>query len=292
MPTLLCDFYKTTFEPLKLRTRTQNTKKLYNLTLRQFAEFLNREPIIDDLTDDTVGAFLNWFKQSGRAAATTNKNRANLLALWRYAARKGLTERWPDVHPDVEPVRVPVAWTKENLERLFSGLKTLTGSVCGIPSADWWTALHLVCWDAGERISALMGAEWQHIDLSNGYLRIPAELRKGRKRDRIYRLAGDTVAAIDKIKTPERRLIFPWPFHDTYLWTKYGRILKQLNLPNDRKSKFHRMRRSVASHFEAGGGDAMALLGHSQRRVTEGYLDPRIVGEKHAIDVLFRPVPH
>lgn len=137
-----------------------------------------------------------------------------------------------------------------------------------------------------------MGAEWQHIDLSNGYLRIPAELRKGRKRDRIYRLAGDTVAAIDKIKTPERRLIFPWPFHDTYLWTKYGRILKQLNLPNDRKSKFHRMRRSVASHFEAGGGDAMALLGHSQRRVTEGYLDPRIVGEKHAIDVLFRPVPH
>ena len=137
----LIDFYKTTFEPLKLRTRTPNTKKLYDLTLRQYAEFLGRSPTIDDLTDDSVGAFLNWFRSSGRSPATTNKNRANLLALWRYAARKGLTTRWPDVSPDPEPIRIPVAWTRENLSKLFDGLSQLEGTTCGIPSADWWTSL-------------------------------------------------------------------------------------------------------------------------------------------------------
>lgn len=60
-------------------------------------------------------------------------------------------------------------------------------------------------------------------------------------------------------------------------------------LPDNRLYKFHAIRKSVASHYEAAGGNATELLGHTSRKITRAYLDPRIVRKKSAIDVLFRP---
>jgi hypothetical protein len=73
------------------------------------------------------------------------------------------------------------------------------------------------------------------------------------------------------------------------LWPAYTEILKRAGLPHDRKSKFHRMRRTVASFFEAAGANATALLGHSARSVTEGYLDPRLVRTPQPSELLPRP---
>ena len=41
--------------------------------------------------------------------------------------------------------------------------------------------------------------------------------------------------------------------------------------------------------MKAAGGNASNLLGHSGRRVTEKYLDPRVVTPPQASDMLFRP---
>jgi hypothetical protein len=46
------------------------------------------------------------------------------------------------------------------------------------------------------------------------------------------------------------------------------------------------MRRSVASYFKQAGGDATELLDHSARSVTQAYLDPRIVTQVQAMDLL------
>ena len=97
---------------------------------------------------------------------------------------------------------------------------------------------------------------------------------------------GQVVRLIEK---PKRELIFPWPNCLTYLWDSYKKILIRADLPHDYKSKFHRMRKSVASHFEAAGGNATALLDHSHRRTTEKYIDPTICVRQHAVDLLFRP---
>jgi integrase len=176
--------------------------------------------------------------------------------------------------------------------RLFESLKTVRGKVSGIPAADWWTALHFTAWDTAERITALMAITWSNLDLDRGYLLVPAEARKGKRTDRLYRIAPDTIAALKKIQSPPRDLVFPWDMHPTYLWKRYGILLKKAGLPHDAKSKFHRIRRTVASYSEEAGLNATELLGHSSRKVTLRYLDPRIVGEKHAVDVLFRPTPH
>ena len=47
-----------------------------------------------------------------------------------------------------------------------------------------------------------------------------------------------------------------------------------------------RMRRSVASHYKAAGGDATELVDHTSRKVTQAYLDPRIVKRVQEMDLL------
>lgn len=145
----------------------------------------------------------------------------------------------------------------------------------------------MLAWDSGERIGALLQAEWSH--LSGEWLTLPAEIRKGGRQDRAYKLAADTLAILGSIRRPQRKLILPWPFHHTTLYNHYRRIRRRAGLPYDRRSGFHRIRRTVATFFEAAGGNATELLGHSDRRVTRGYLDPRLLKQPQAIDLLFRP---
>lgn len=287
----LQSFFTETFAPLFLRGRSERTCQLYATSLRTFEKFLGRESTLADLTDETVARFLYWFRRLPRSPYSVNKERSNLLAIWRFACRKKFVEVWPDVKADIEPKRVPQAWTADELERLFAAIDKEAGWIAGVPAAAWWEALHRVAWDSGERIAAIMALQWSNLDLRGGWLRVPAEVRKGKREDRVFRLAADTLVALKAIRHPPRDAVFPWPFNPSYLWPRYAKILKRAGLPADRKSKFHRMRRSVASHYEAAGHSATELLGHSARRVTMAYLDPRIVAERHASDVLFRPHP-
>lgn len=284
----LVGYYDTVYEPMKLRSRAYNTKRLYRTTLRSLARFLGRAPVLADLNNDTVNLYLAWFRNRGRSPYSVNKERFNLLALWRFAARRGDKAGFPEVESDVAPKRVPQAWTLEQMRQLVESLRSMWGTYEGIPRADWWTALHYVLWDTGERITAIISLRWDNVDLSGGWVIVPAETRKGGRADRTYRIGSDTVKALRRIAAPSRDAVFPWPYVPTYLWDVYNKILKRAGLPSDRRSKFHRIRRSVASYYEAAGGNATELLGHSSRTVTRAYLDPRIVVTKHATDVIPR----
>jgi len=286
----LPDFYQSYFEPLRLRSRSDNTRRLYQTTLRSFARFLDRIPTLLDLTDDQVNRYLSWFRKLPRAPASVNKERNNLLAIWRFAARKNFVAEWPDIDPEIEPKRIPQAWTQSQIFNLFASIDQEPGLIAGIPANQWWKALHLVGWDTGERIGALIEICWPDVDLTGGWIICKAESRKGKREDRIYRIAPDTIESLRAIRRPFTH-VFEWPYTHSYLWQKYANILKRAHLPVDRQSKFHRLRRSVASHFEAAGGDATSLLGHSRRSITERYLDPRICQVCHAADLLFRPQP-
>jgi len=289
----LQSFYLKVFEPLFLRSRSDRTRDLYQTTLRNIGRHLERPAVLSDLNDDTVNRFLDWFRRLPRSPYSVNKERSNLLAIWRFACRKGYVKEWPDVRADTEPERIPLAWTADEVFRLFSACGMEPGEIAGIPAGRWWRMIHQVCWDSGERIGAVIGVKWCNLDLHSGYLLVPAELRKGNRKDQIYKLAEDTLLDLRDFKREffkaSQDLIFPWSYCYTYLWKKYEKILDRAGLPKDRKSKFHRIRKSVASHAEAAGGNATDILGHSERSVTLAYLDPRIVPKTHAKDYLFRP---
>jgi integrase len=281
---LLEDFFS-----LDIEINDEQTRYLYRLALKNFGEAIGRPPNLTDLTNDNLARMTRTLLNRRLAVATVNERCRRVAKFWEFLARRGSIQVWPIRIKLPEPARTPVAWLRPELARIFGAVKSLQGEICGVPRAKWWRALLLVDWDTGERIGALLALKWSYI-AADGWMHVPAEVRKGKRKDMTYRLAPDTLDALNAIRLPLRELLFPWPHDENYIFNRFEKILERAGLPTDRKSKFHRIRRSVASHYEGAGGNATRLLGHEDRRTTiRSYLDPRIVEQGQAIDLLFRP---
>ena len=152
----------------------------YRRVVTRLGEFLQRAPQVADLNTETLLDFLAWLKESRRQSPhTTNEARAKLVAIWNHAARHGLVSVFPDLSKLPAPERLPVAWRVEDFQRLLKAAQSMPGRVCGIPAADWWTALLLLGWATGERRTALLSFRWGDF---RGQTRLVAraETRKGR----------------------------------------------------------------------------------------------------------------
>jgi len=281
---LLTDFFELTYIPRKLRGKSDGSVRLYRLCLMQFARSLGRPPSVDDLTEDNV--LLHLSKRSDVAAPTRNKELSQLLALWRYACQRKLLSDWPDIQPETEPERVPIAWMPGELARLIATAETIGGRVGDVPANAWWSALIRIALDTGERIGAVRAIQWAW--LQGEWLLIPAEVRKGKTRDRRYSLSALTLAAIRRLRplVGSRKDMFPWPYGETYLWNRYHVILKAAGLPESRKHQLHCLRKTFGSVVHAAGMDAQTALDHADRRTTQRYLDPRLSRETKPSDIL------
>lgn len=293
MPTpatrLLAAFFDSVYRPLKLRGKSSQTVRLYRNTLANFDRFLHRPSTIDDLTEDTICAFMGWHTDRGHSAHTANKDGGQLMALARLAFRKRVLEIEPDVSMLPAPVRVPMAWMPDELPRLFEAARLEPGYIDGVPARMWWRALFLVLFYSAERVAAVMSINWSNVNLQRGWLIIPAEFRKGKRSDKAYQLPSVAVDALHTILVPKRDKVFPWPHDIGTLYNRLKRINKRAGLPTDRVSMFHRMRRTTASLFKQAGGDPSELLDHADPKTTKRYLDPRLCSGKSAADLLFDP---
>jgi integrase len=276
--------------PSNLRITDGKTVKQYRLAFRNLTEFLGRDPVLEDLSDATMIALMRYLKSKGLAARTINESVGRFGALWKWLAKQHVVERFPSYSHLPEPKRIPKAWTKDDLARILKACRSLIGwKEGGVRRSTWWTALHLVLWDTGERISAVLAARWEWLDLNSGDLRIPAEARKGGDRDMEYRLHATTLEWVKALKPISVTLIFGETKLES-VHAAYKGIRRKAGVATDRASAFHRMRRSVASHLHAAGHDATDFMKHSTDAVTRGsYLDPAIIGAIRPAEVLFRP---
>jgi integrase len=284
----LLSIYRERYEPSRLLGCARHTKYQYLLNLRRWGRFLGRPPMLSDLVDYRVAAFLSNVYDLGGSAGTVNTIRKQVVSLWRYCAEKRLVEEFPDVRRMAEPSRNPEAWTTPELKRLIATCEAQIGQLCGVPAGLWWPAIHRIWLDTGERKTAALMMEWPQISFERGGVLVPAEHRKGSKDDRWYSLKPATFEALDKIRQPERLLVFPWPLHPSSLYNHYKRILIQAGLPTGRFCGPQRMRRSHATHLEVKlPGAATESLGHSRRSITvKSYLDRRILPQLRASDHL------
>jgi integrase len=253
-----------------------------------FDRFLGRQATTDDFDDDVMARFVVWRRQTV-SAGTVNRDLGSLLALWRWAHRTGQVARWPQVELEKVPNRTPIAWTQDEFNLLLSTAKQSRGFVGCVQASDWWTALLLTLFDTGERINAVLLLSWSAVQLDSGWVRFPAEARKGQREDSLAKIHEDTCQAITKLRGKCRERVFDWPYTRNYIWKLYGDLLTQAGLPNDRSRKFHCVRKTTASYVEAAGGNATNALRHSSRKTTLAYLDPRIVQPAQATDFLWRP---
>jgi integrase len=282
---LLNDILKDLYAPL--RSLSDRSVENYSITIKALARHLGREPTLDDLDELTVARFLAA-RCRERAVATAAKDRAQLRAIHEFAARRGLCSTWPQYPPVRIPERVPQAWFVEDMRRLLEAAGKEKTTIAGIPGASYWRALVLLAYDTAERVTALMSLKW--CDVSDTHVLFVAETRKGGRRDVIREIGEDTRNALQAIRLcrgPEE-FVFPWPNTRSYLWGRLGIILRRAGLPHGRRDKFHRIRRTTASFFEAAGGSAQRLLDHSDPATTRKYLDPRIVKPQAAPEMIPR----
>lgn len=258
------------------------TRTLYSLTIKSYGKFLGHPATLADLDELSIARFLAY-RVRERAAATASKDRAQIRAIWEFCARRKLVETWPTIKTIRVPRRVPECWLTHEYMRLLASASLEQTTLDGIPAALWWRALLLLAYDTGERITPLISLRWSCV--KPGAVLFVAEDRKGRRAD-VYREIGpETAAAIEAIRG-DRDLVFPWPRSYTYLWKRLGIILERAGLPASRRDKFHKVRRTTASYYQAAGGSAQQLLDHASPNTTRGYLDPRIVRGTAAPEVL------
>lgn len=74
-------FFESFYIPTRLVGRSKSNISQYEIQFRHFQRFLCHEPLLSDLTDETVSRFMGWFLDSGRAPATVNKARRHSMPL-------------------------------------------------------------------------------------------------------------------------------------------------------------------------------------------------------------------
>jgi len=274
------EFYRDTFEPVRLLGRTANTRIQYQVAVRHWARFTNGQQL-GDIDDALLARFLAEFSKS-HAAPTTNKTRAHLLTILRFAVKRGLLREVPDVPTLPEPEEAPVAWLREEVERMLKAAACETGDVDGIPAAPWWVSLFRGIYDSGGRIGAVLTVAPAALSLQDATMVLPGWGQKTH-RWQICGLSPATVQAIKVIWDDSRERVWPWPYCRETLYPHLARICKRAGVPHGGNSgMFHRLRKTHGSYVQANGGDAQRSLGHSTPAVTQRYLDPRIVGRQDA----------
>lgn len=279
------------YQAKRLRGKSIRTVKLYLHSIKSFGRTIGTIPTIEHLNDETIIEHMHSVTDRGGAPESANKDRSQLLALWRFAIQEKIVDRWPSVPMLIEPERVPLGWLPGEVARLLLAISQLNGSIrietalpkqrlCEVPSIPerlFFDPLVRLCIDSGERIGAIRGLPRSAFQESQ--ILVPACLRKGKRREMLYSLQPETTAAIKRLlKAHNSKLIFPYGYSETYLYRQYNQILERAGLPTDRRSKFHRIRRTVASAVARAGGDATKALDHASPKTTRKYLDPRIVG--------------
>ncbi|MCE9555652.1 MAG: tyrosine-type recombinase/integrase [Planctomycetes bacterium] len=278
--------------PQRMVLKSFKTQRQDTQAIKTFAEYLGREALLSDLTDQSVAGWMAWLlRTKNLVPQSVNASRHRMLCMWRFLARKRFAAEFPEVGMLAEPQPVPTAWTQEQMCKLFAACRAWTGpDFGGVNGAGWFLALTHIAYDTGMRAAELWALQWDWLDWETGDLVVPAVVRKGHRQGMVYSLHADTLAILKTITEPQRELILPMDRDKARFYSRFNTLLESAGLPHDRRSKLHRLRRTCASWLESVlPGSATAALGHSSRRVTEKYLDVRITKRTKPSDLLPRP---
>lgn len=296
-PGSLLEFFESTYAPIRLPAASPHTLKNFRIAIGRLERHLGRPPELSDLTDDTIAGLAFAMGQSDvpgimvGSVVTLNTNLKKLRAVWNFAARRGVVPDWPEVGDVREPKRIPRCWSLEQFATLLKACQAAKGEICGVPASGWWHALHLFIYATGARYTAAMALRWRDVNLETGVVTLLAENQK-QFADQQFRLPPFALEALAAIRQPEREAVWPWPSGGGRgVYYHYAELLRRAGLPNDdRKLKFHALRKLSASLLKAAGGDPTQHLGHSSPRVTAVYLVPEIVGVVSQCHLLPDPI--
>lgn len=263
--------------------RSDSTLKSYRIALRHYRSAVGRTPTLSDLSDDNLIQLERYL--GGRSAYTINGVLGRIKALWRFAAKRGIVTTWPTLDPQSLPEPHKPTWSTDQVRAILEAARGLKRTYDNVPRSLWWEAYLRCLWDTGERAGAMRACRWDWLE--GRLLQIPSNARKGRSKPAVYVLTQASVDAIEQIRKPVRKQIWPWPLCDSMYYTHFALILRKAGLPTDRKSKSQRFRRTHLTMWEAAGHDATSRAMHTNRAVTERfYIDVSKLPQPDPTDIL------
>ncbi len=254
---------------------------------RAYRLFLGREPLLSDITAESLAQFHRDRIRRGRSINTVRGEIYKLLALANWGCKYGYCQP-VEFDPPAPVIESPIAFTEGELRKMVEAAKGYKSTIGAAPGSLYLLSLIGIIWDTGERVGAVRSLLWPAINIEERWVSFPAKTRKGGTAGRTRRLSKPSVHHLKELKV----FVENGPFlgvHKQTLYTHFRHLLIRAGLPNDRHHMTHALRRSHASYLSMVGGDAVASLGHSTEAMTrKHYYDPRIVEKVAAFDLLPR----
>lgn len=250
-------------------------------TFRALREFVGHDIELNEQSDKLAADFLRHLCKLGFVQATVNRYRRTWFAVWRHAFDRDLVKRLPRVKRLKEIRNPPDAWSVDEMRALTeAALQYRRIDLYGdaVRCNLWWHAVLLTAYYTGLRRGSLLSIRRSDFDRKSGMLFVDGENMKNRH-GQMFQLGQEAIAAIEQIWMPPRMLLFPSHHTHGTISKHFGELLVAAGIPPSRRrglSKFHKIRRSVATEIaaRAGQGAASSLLGHSSSYVTARYIDP------------------
>ena len=267
-------FFKLIYLPTRPDTRPR-TIVLYGGSINKFKSYLGHEPTLGDLTNETVGKYLQALSLTELAVSTINKERAHLLALWNHARLIGAIAIGPMIKKLPEPRKIPKALTVDELERLQASFCKLKGKTASINNCDFLRACFSIQFATAERIGAVVSLEFS--DIRDNVIAFRADSRKGGRKALVKSVPDWVIEDIDRIRKPKRARIFPIKeSNKTKIHSLYAQLFEIAGVDRPKGKSSHLLRSTHATMLWLAGGDPTTSLGHASREVTRRhYLDPR-----------------
>lgn len=271
-----------------MRSLKSGSVSLYEMLIARLGRFLGREPTTEDLDDLIISRYLRWraetpgFRGQLPSAASVQKDRVMLAAIWTYAAKKRLAAEFPELPRIKVPKRIPTgrAYTADDVASLIRAARRRKGKTGGVPSAWWWSTLIYTIYCTGERFQAATSLRWGDVDLDRCRVVYRGETRKGATRDIERQITPDLAKILAEHQGPPNALVWPWDRRSRSHWASLKVLCRSAKV---RYRGFHGLRRTAASYAALAGGRAAAtqLLDHSDPNLQRVYVDPAICPTEH-----------
>jgi integrase len=140
----------------------------------------------------------------------------------------------------------------------------------------------------GERTEAALSIRKEWVG-SDGWLRIPASVRKGKRKSMEYELPQGVLSLLAPLMAAPGEMLFARPFCVGTFYHRYGKLLTAAGLPTGRRWKPQALRRTFASYLKLAGGDATDALNHDSPKTTkDSYLDPTVTDKPQPAGLILR----
>lgn len=271
-----------------MRSLKGSSVNQYQMLIERFEAWLGHDATTADLDDLVVGRYLRWRAETpgwfGKipSAASVQKDRVMLAAIWNYAARKKLAAEFPELPRIKVPKRIPTgrAYTSEDVAALIRRARRRKGQTGGLPSGWWWSTLIYCIYCTGERFQAATSLRWADVDLDRCRVIYRGETRKGATRDIERQITPDLARMLAEHRGADTALVWPWDRRSRSQWASLKVLCRTAKV---RYRGFHGLRRTAASYAALAGGRAAAtqLLDHSDPNLQRVYVDPAICPTEH-----------